>query len=299
MTERWVLGIGEVLWDCIGDERRPGGAPANVAFHARQLGEAGTLCSAVGHDALGDALLAHLTGHGLDATLVQRTAQWPTGTVTVDNRVPSDPRYTIHAQVAWDHLEFTAPLARGVREAAAICVGSLAQRSPRSRATIQRVLRESAGALVVYDVNLRPPWYDAEVIRATLAHSRILKLNHHEVRTVADLLALGTDTPERVAVALFARFPLDAVCITRGADGVLLITRAEVVDMPGQRIDLVDAVGAGDAFTAALIHGWLADWPPHRTAHFANAVGALVATRPGAMPALRAEFAQLAAASGA
>lgn len=289
-----VVGLGEILWDCFADSRRPGGAPANVAFHACQLGCRGIVCSRVGSDALGDELIAFLQSQGLQTDWVQRDPGHATGTVTVDLSRPEHPRFVIHEDAAWDHLEFDAGLEDLMRRAAAVCFGTLAQRCDASRQAIQRAIAAAPpGCLVVYDVNLRQHWYDRDRVEASLRASRIVKLNAEEVIDLDGLLGLESPDQERFCRAIQGRYGVETVCVTRGERGCLLVGPDGVVDDPGVPVQLADAVGAGDAFTAALILGQLRRWPLEAQASFANAVGALVASRPGAMPVLREEFSRL------
>ncbi|MEE8170743.1 MAG: carbohydrate kinase [Phycisphaerae bacterium] len=291
--EAIVVGIGELLWDVFEDGRRPGGAPANVAFHAGQLGLTGIVCSRVGADEPGSALLHHLEQHGMDTRYVQRDAEHPTGTVTVSTERPDHPAYTIHQDAAWDFLTFDDALAHVCGRAAAICFGTLAQRRPDSARTIDRFLETADGALRIYDVNLRPPWYTQETIDASLRRADVVKLNIDEMRELAAMFGLSDDAPREFADALIRDYEVRRVCITRGAGGCILLTADETVDVPARPVTVVDAVGAGDAFTAALTNGLLRDWPMRLIATFANEVGALVAARSGAMPQLRRELAAL------
>lgn len=288
-----VVGIGELLWDCFDDRRLAGGAPANVAFHVRQLGHRGVPCSRIGEDELGRELLDYLESRDLETGFVQIDPGLPTGRVTVDTRDPGHPSYTIHENVAWDGLEFDAGLEQLMGDAAAVCVGTLAQRDPRSRETIRRCLAAALGAEIVYDVNLRQSWYRREWIEATLGHSTVVKLNIDEVRRLAPLLGGLPAGPVDFARALIDGHGIDLVCVTRAEDGCVIVTDDEIADVPGLRISVVDAVGAGDAFTAALISARLRRWPLGLSARFANRVGALVAGRPGATPCLAGEFAEL------
>jgi len=280
-----VLGIGEVLWDCFEAGRRPGGAPANVIHHVRQLDHRGMLCSRVGADDSGTELRGILDRHGIELDLLQLDAELPTGRVTVDTSDPTDPRFEIHAGVAWDEIEFTAGLEESVRQSSAVAVGTLAQRSPRSRETIHRCLELADHALTVYDVNLRPPYYHEDWIEATLRKARVVKLNDREVLDLARLLDVSLETTE-FARTVIDRYNVELVCITKGADGCLVVSDDDEYREPGQSVDVVDTVGAGDAFTAGLISGLLRGWGPRRSARLANRIGALVASRPGAMPAL-------------
>lgn len=286
-----VLGLGELLWDVFPDSRRPGGAPANVAFHAAQLGGSGRIASRVGRDAEGDELLAFLKRRGLPTDLIQRDDRHPTGrvTVTVSGGQPS---FQIHEDAAWDHLAVTDDLLAAAAGAQALCFGTLAQRSPMSRATIQQCLRVARG-LVVFDVNLRQHWYEPETIAASLAAAQVLKLNQDELAILAPLFTPGARDVVEFAEVLRRRFPVRWVVVTRGAEGCLAWGAGDVVDVPGTPVEVVDAVGAGDAFTAAFITGLLKGWPLERTARFANGVGGLVAARPGAMPDIAADARRL------
>lgn len=284
-----LIGLGELLWDCFGDERKPGGAPANVAFHANLLGMNSVVASRIGQDKLGNELRDFLEDHRLDTSCLQTDSQHPTGTVTVDMPKPDHPQYTIHTDVAWDHLEFDPPLEAACEQADAICFGTLAQRSPQSRETIQRCVSAASNALIVYDVNLRAPFYDRNTIEASLHNCHIAKFNDDESALLTDMLSLtGTnitkDNLDALAAHMLAQYNLRAVCITRGSRGCLLRTPQQLEIASSKPITLADTVGAGDAFSAALILAFLNNWPPGPTVHFANQFAAKVASRSGAMP---------------
>ncbi len=280
-----VVGLGELLWDVHEDHRHPGGAPANVAFVARQLGLEGTVCSRVGQDELGDELLAFLREQGLSTDYVQRDPEHPTSQVTVEMVRPEQPQYTIHENVAWDHLEFDSPTEQLMKKAAAICFGTVAQRSDASRSMIHQCLAAAGpDCLLVYDVNLRRPWYDRLWIERSLRAAKIVKLSEEEVVRLTAMLELGVDDPHFFANTLQQAYEVDLVCVTRGARGCLLVDREGFSDEPGIEIEAADPVGAGDAFTSALIYTQLHGWSRDRAAQFANRVAALVASKPGAMP---------------
>jgi len=288
-----VAGVGELLWDCLPGGRRPGGAPANVTHHAAQLGYRGMVCSRVGRDQLGDDLRGELERRGLSVSAIQIDETLPTGQVTVDTSNPSRPRYTIQADVAWDEIEFDDALASLMRTASAVCVGTLAQRAETSRDTVRRCLAAAGSALRVYDVNLRHGGDNPAWVAATLDRVQVVKLNLEEVRVLAQGFGLAGPAPEPFARRLIREHGIELVCVTRAERGCLLVSPDETVDAPGSPVDGVDAVGAGDAFTAALIHARLSRWSLARSARLANAVGALVASRRGAMPVLRQEFDRL------
>lgn len=289
-----VVGLGELLWDCFADSKRPGGAPANVAFQANQLGCEGVVCTRVGNDADGEELVTFLQRQGLDTRFVQRDEALPTGRVTVDTSRPGSPDYVIHENVAWDAIAFDGPTERLMQSADAICFGTLAQRCETSRETIHRSLAAAADdGLKVYDVNLRQQWYAREWVERSLQQADVLKLSHHEVQVLQELLELPSAEHREFAAAVQERFGVSLVCVTRAERGCLLVSSTEAVDVPGEPVAVVDAVGAGDAFTAALIYARLHAWPLERAGRFANAVGGLVTTRDGAMPPLVEEFDRL------
>lgn len=293
-----VVGLGEVLWDCFPDARRPGGAPANVAFHARQLGLRGVVCSRVGRDQAGDELLGYLHDHGLGSDHIQRDDNHPTGTVTVHTDRADSPSYTIHENVAWDFLEFTDRLRSLFESAGAVCFGTLAQRNEVTRKSIARCLDAARNSLRVFDVNLRPPHYAKEWIEVSLKRADVVKLNDDEVKTLCPLLAIEGDSPRGFARAVIERYGISTVVVTRGADGCLIETSDEVVEVMGKPVKVADTVGAGDSFSAGLIYGLLNGWPAEKTAEFANGLAGLVASRPGAMPDLREELVKLRAEAG-
>jgi fructokinase len=294
MTSPAFIGLGELLWDCFPDRRLPGGAPANVAFHAQQLGLSATAVTRVGCDALGDEICEFLRTQELSIDLVQRDPLHGTGTVTVDP-APNGTTYAFKPDSAWDFLEAQPALIAAMQTTKAVCFGTLAQRSSISRDTIHACLAAtSPDCLIVYDVNLRPPFYERDWIELSLLRATIVKLNSEEVGVLSHMFeTLTTDDLGFARQLLDERPQLELVCVTRGPEGCLVISRTEMIDVPGIPVQVVDTVGAGDAFTAALIQTRLADWPLSASANFANRVGALVAGCPGAMPVLRKELAAL------
>lgn len=288
-----IVGLGELLWDVFPDETRPGGATANFAFHAQQLGCRGIVASRVGIDAEGDGLIAFLQEKGLETGFIQRDSQHRTGWVSVTLSAAGQPQYVIHENVAWDFLELDPTLRQIMAAADAVCFGTLAQRSPVSRATIQQTLHLTRpDCLRVCDINIRQHYYDRECVEASLRRARLLKLNDEEVNILGPLLSLPTD-PVEFSRAVMHTYGADIVCITRGANGCLAVDADEAFDIPGETVQVADTVGAGDSFTAGLVVTLLDGWPLDRAARFANKVGGLVASRRGAMPELREEFSDL------
>lgn len=276
-----IVAVGEALWDEFPDGRRPGGAPCNVAYHAARLGDRGVIVTRVGDDAAGPELIAFLRERGVVTEYVQRDGARPTGTVRVTFE-DSDPRYAITEDVAWDYIAADEAARALMRMADAVCVGSLAQRSEHGRATIQRLLSEARGqALVVFDVNWRHPFIHAGIVDATLRAADVVKLSEAEVSQLSSLLARPS-----LIDWLLEDIGVRAVCVTSGTGGASISTLHETVSVRGRAIDTSagDAVGAGDAFTAAMTHQLVRNASLRDTIHAANRYASLIATKKGAMP---------------
>lgn len=284
-----VVGMGEVLWDLLPGGRQMGGAPANVVCHAAALGAEASLVTRVGRDADGDELRRRLEGLGVDLRAVEIDPEAPTGTVTVDLDAGGQPRFTIHEGVAWDRLEGGPGARDAVARADAVCFGTLAQRSPITRSAMASLLGLAApGAWRVLDVNLRQHYHSPAVLESSLARANVLKVNDAELPRLAAWLGLG-DEPRVQMTALADRWRLRVVACTRGAHGSLVLADGRWSDHPGVPVQVADTVGAGDAFTAAMILGLLAGWELDEWHRQANEVAAFVASRPGATPTLPAE----------
>jgi fructokinase len=286
MTEakRVVVGIGELLWDLLPSGKQLGGAPANFAYITNLLGDRGIVASRLGDDAPGKEALERLRQLGVTTAFVQKDSLHPTGTVKVelDN---GQPRFEILQPVAWDSLEWTPAWKQLTSEAHAVCFGSLAQRSEPSRATIRRFLHATRpDAMRIFDVNLRQNFYSKEVLEESLKLATIVKLNNEELPVVASLLGLDTTGTRESARHLLASFDLKLVCITRGRSGSILFSADEFCEHAGFKVKIADAIGAGDAFTAALIHGYLNNRSLSEINENANRVGAWVASQHGGMP---------------
>ena len=282
-----ILSWGEMLWDHFPTGPRFGGAPANFACHARLHGGRVTLLSAVGDDPRGHEATEILCRFGLDTSLIQTIATAPTGAVGVSVDAAGKPSFEIHTPSAWDHLAWTPALAARLADVDALYFGTPGQRGAISRATIRRALAiaKSRSVMRVLDVNLRRPFFDAALIRESLTEASVLKLSDDELDDVlaASDIARRGDTAESLR-SLRGHFNLDLVALTRGAAGALLVSATEVIDQPGIPTVVRDTVGAGDAFTAALVVGLQRGDPLATIARVACETAASVCTYAGALP---------------
>jgi fructokinase len=288
-----VVGIGEVLWDLMPAGKQLGGAPANFAHHARALGAEAVVITRVGEDDLGREILERFKQSEIDAGVVQIDANKPTGTVAVTLRDGGVPHFTISEDVAWDWIAPTDLALKVVGEADAICFGSLAQRSPVSRASIQQLMAAApAKALRIFDINLRQHFYSREIIEHSLRLANVLKLNDTELPVLATMFELGSHPKEQIQ-GLSELFELQLVALTRGPQGSLLYQGGQWSQHLSQPVQVVDTVGAGDAFTAALTVGLLSKVGLEEFHAVAVQVARFVCSHAGATPALPAHLRSL------
>ena len=271
-----VTCIGELLWDVLPTGRVLGGAPANVAFHLRQLGLPVRLVTRLGRDEFGEAACEALRANGLPVDDVQWDDELPTGAAHVTLDAAGQAAYRFVTPAAFDAMVAPA-FAPEV-----VVFGSLAQRDERSASALQAFVARAGRR--VYDINLRPPFTPMAVVARSLPLANVVKVNEEEAALLAQALSLPLDLPA-FAAELAGRYGTEVVCITRGPGGAAAWRAGEWAEVPGVGVEAVDTVGAGDAFLAALVQGWLAGAAPRELLERANRLGAYVAARRGAMPA--------------
>jgi len=283
MKKPVIVGLGEVLWDVFPEYKRAGGAPANVAYHALQLGNQGVTASRVGVDDDGKELLNVLTSNGLDTAYIQQDDIAPTGTAEV-TMSDGEASYNIPRDSAWDRLAMTSQWLDLARSADAVCFGTLAQRDEISRRTIREFLAETPDACTkIADINLRPPHYTKEVIESSLEQADIIKLNEQEWKEIRRMFGV-----EDLNRWLFTEKKVRIICLTKGGDGAELITPDQHLIEPVHPVEDSngDSVGVGDAFTAALTHHLLRNSPLDVAIFSANRYASQVFARKGATPKL-------------
>ena len=283
-----VTGIGEVLWDVL-PEGKLGGAPANFAYHVSQFGFESRIVSAIGPDMLGEELLSGLGDKGLDCMI--ETVPYPTGTVQVELDGNGIPCYDIRQDVAWDNIPFTPGLEALAKTTGAVCFGSLAQRSPVSRDTINRFIDAMPeGSLRIFDINLRQNFYTKDIVCNSMRKCNILKINDEELETVSVMLGLPDGPQQSRAKALLSMFGLKALILTCGATGSHVFTSEETSYIATPQVEVADTVGAGDSFTAAFVSGLLKGLDIRQAHRLAVETSAFVCTQEGAMPELPASL---------
>jgi fructokinase len=287
MPRPTVIGIGEILWDVFPDGPRFGGAPANFACSVAELARDRIdvyAAGGVGADDLGRRAIEALHAHGVDTSCVALIDR-PTGQVLVKLDAAGRASYEFAADAAWDNVAWPDGLQQLAARADAVCFSTLGQRSEISHQTIQRFVRATpAKCLRVLDLNLRPPFWNEEIVLQSLQLASVLKVNDAELRVLADMLG-WSGVGHELLQQLVEGFSLQLVALTRGAAGAALLSESgERSDLPGQPTLVVDTVGAGDSFTAVLVIGLLSGLPLARINAWGNRVAAFVSSQPGATP---------------
>lgn len=285
MKKFTTVGLGELLWDIFPESRQLGGAPANFAYMTSLLGDEGIVASRVGSDELGEEAKHRLEHLGLSTSCIQLDPTYRTGIVLVEVDAKGQPTFQIEEPAAWDSFEWTSAWQSLAQKADAVCFGSLAQRSPQSRQTIYSFLKTIRPETTrVFDVNLRQVFYSAQILADSAKQADIIKLNDDELPKVVQLLGFPFHDEESAAQWLRHTFHIKLVCVTRGAEGSLLVSEYAKHEHPGIRVQVADTVGSGDAFTAALVYHYLRRASLATMNEAANRMGSWVASQTGATP---------------
>jgi fructokinase len=281
-----IVSVGEVLWDVLPGAEHLGGAPFNFALHAHHLGHEVCFVSAVGNDSHGQRVLQKMNEAGLSTQFIHCIADHPTGTVSVTLHASDGPQYKIHRPAAYDFPVLESADFHALLNPSPdwIYFGTLQQMSSPAHELTLRLLDAAPTARLFYDVNLRTNSYTSELVRSLARHAHILKLNDEEMPFIQEVGGFESASLEQFCRNCAHTFELEAVCVTCGPAGCALLLHQEFVEAPGFHIHVTDTIGAGDAFSAALVHGLSADWPATQIAEFSNRVGALVASRAGGTP---------------
>ena len=303
----YIVGLGEILFDCLPDGKKLGGAPANFAYHVSNFGLNGLAVSAIGKDEDGLRIKEELKPRGLKFHLEE--VDYPTGIVQVSLSGSGIPQYDICQGVAYDNIPWTPEIERIAKQTRGVCFGSLAQRNAVSRKTIQSFLdaMPAVGTIKVFDINLRQNWDSRELIEESLRRCNVLKLNDEEICTVSNLLGLkkisarnaasADDAPlqlvdfEDQCRAIMKKYDLQMLILTCGVHGSYVFYEdGKSSFQPTPKVEVADTVGAGDSFTGAFVASIFKGDSVEDAHRKAVAVSAFVCTQNGAMPAVPAEL---------
>lgn len=279
-----IACFGEVLWDIFpGGNRRAGGAPFNVAYHLSKMGVEVNMVSSVGNDELGRELLQKIKDWNISAAGIQVSDRYPTSTVIATIDEHNDAHYDIVQDVAWDYIEVNAINKQMIAASDALVFGTLAARNDQSRNTLFELLE--ASTYNVFDINLRPPYYDVHVIKDLLHKTQLAKFNKAELRMMIDFMGKSYTTEEDSIRFLQDTFGMQEVIVSKGSKGALYVDHHDFYSIPTIPIEVKDTVGSGDSFLAGFLSKRLEEGSSAtEIMHQAVSLGAFVTAREGACP---------------
>ncbi len=284
MERKYIVGIGELLWDILPDGKKIGGAPGNFAYHSSQFGFESAVVSAIGDDKLGDEILENLQEKGLGGIIEK--VEYPTGVVQVEIDSNGVPIYEIKENVAWDNIPFTPELEALAKQTRAVTFGSLAQRNIVSRTTINSFLDamgDDEECYKIFDINLRQGFYSKESVAHSLERCNILKINDEELVAISRMFGYsGIDLQDKCWI-LLAKYKLKMLILTCGVNGSYLFTAGNVSFVETPKVEVADTVGAGDSFTATFISAILRGQSIVDAHRKAVRISAYICTQHGAM----------------
>lgn len=288
-SNRYCVGLGELLFDVLPTGSQLGGAPANFAYHAGQHGLHSVAVSAVGNDMLGDEAL-RLLGEKHQEYVVP-VVNYPTGTVQVELDKDGVPTYDIRQGVAWDNIPFSPEVRDVASRACAVCWGSLAQRSEVSRQSIYSFLDHTPqDCLKIFDINLRQNFYSKEIICESLRRCNVLKINDEELVTLGRLFGYPGLDMENKCWLILGKYNLDMLVLTCGVNGSYVFAPDFKSFQETPQVKVADTVGAGDSFTGTFCASILKGKSLDEAHRLAVRVSAYVCTQQGAMPELPADL---------
>ncbi len=281
--KRYIVGLGEALWDVLPDGKKLGGAPANFAYHAAQFGLDTIAISALGEDKLAEETIDALKEHNLNYLMPR--VPYPTGTVQVTLTGDGIPTYDIKENVAWDNIPLTDEMLEIAKNARAVCFGSLAQRNVVSRENIHKFLDATPDDCVkIFDINLRQQFYSKEVIKESLKRCNILKINDEELVLIGRMFGYPGLDIENKCWLILGKYNLDMLVLTCGTNGSYVFTPGQMSFQETPKVEVADTVGAGDSFTGSFVGSILNGKPVPEAHKTAVQVSAFVCTQNGAMP---------------
>ena len=282
-----VVTFGEVLWDILPSGAVPGGAPMNVAYHLKQLGQHPTIITRIGNDEMGSSLKKYFSDLNVNTDYFQIDNQFETGKVFAKLMPDNEVSYDIVSPSAWDFITLEDNLNDLVSQSDYFIYGSLASRSAMSKKTLFQLL--AIAPVKILDINLRKPHYDKQILEELLHQADILKLNESELEFITGWFSNYSGIEERVKV-ISERFGIEHIIVTLGGDGAYMYMNNQSWRHKGYKVEVEDTIGSGDAFLAGLIHQLIKKATPNEMLDFACKIGAFVATQKGACTQINLEL---------
>jgi len=273
---------GEILWDVLPEGPQPGGAPLNVAYHLNKMGVSTSIISKIGNDSNGRKLVDLVDSWGINREMVQKDEVHPTSEVIAHMSNGNEVSYDIVFPVAWDFIDQNSLINEGLSSSSYLIYGSLASRHNVSRDTLLGLLE--CDAIKVFDINLRPPFINKDLLGALLSKADIVKFNQGELE-MAQLLFGGSFSHEKSQIKFIQdRFEIPEIIVTKGEFGAAYYKNDQIYQSWGSEVKVRDTIGSGDAFLAAFIANHYLKNDPLSIIKNAVAMGAFIATKKGGCP---------------
>ncbi|WP_228463123.1 carbohydrate kinase family protein [Chryseobacterium cheonjiense] len=284
MTDKkpYILCFGEVLWDIFPEGSKAGGAPFNVAYNVHKTRVDVQVLSKTGNDDLGKKLREQIRNWGISTQLIQVDENHPTSTVIAKIDEHNEATYEIINDVAWDHIQYFPEYNELVSNAEAFVFGSLSSRNETTRNTLLKLLDHAK--LKIFDVNLRPPFIDGELIKTLLHKADVVKINKSELQQILELTEEQYSTEEDAVKAIQRHFAVDEIVLTKGSEGARYFVGYKSYTLPAVPITVADTVGSGDAFLSGFIAKRIFNETPEEILKNAVSLGAFITSKYGACP---------------
>jgi len=284
MTDKkpYILCFGEVLWDIFPEGSKAGGAPFNVAYNVHKMRVDVQVLSKTGNDDLGKKLCEQIRNWGISTQLIQVDENHPTSTVIAKIDEHNEATYEIINDVAWDHIQYFPEYNELVSNAEAFVFGSLSSRNETTRNTLLKLLDQAK--LKIFDVNLRPPFIDVELIKTLLHKADVVKINKSELQQILELTEEQYSTEEDAVKTIQRHFAVDEIVLTKGSEGARYFIGDKSYTLPAVPITVADTVGSGDAFLSGFIAKRIFNETPEEILKNAVSLGAFITSKYGACP---------------
>ncbi len=277
-----IVCFGELLWDMLPSGKVVGGAPFNISNRVQSLGLRSAVITSVGDDALGHELIEVVKSKGNVTDYIQIHPQLPTSQVIIHVSESGEPHYDIIHPVAWDDILSSEVIIDLIGSSRVFVYSSLALRDPRSRDVLFALLPHAR--IKVCDINLREGHYDRSTILRMLDHADIIRMNEYELKMACDWVDLAYENFEQAVIMMAEHYQLDSVIATLGSDGAISYKDGQFYRQPVFEVDVIDTVGAGDAFLATYLSKVLSGAGEQEALQYGCVIGALTASKHGGTP---------------
>ncbi|TXJ41516.1 carbohydrate kinase family protein [Brachyspira aalborgi] len=272
-----ILVFGEILYDIYDDVAVIGGAPFNYSVQLSRLiskNDNLKFITALGKDDFSKDAFKFIENENIDSSLMQVLDNYETGKATVfmnENKIPD---YIIHENVAWDNIEFNSDIEKALKEKYDLFYFNiLSCRSEKSYNTLKNIFKNIDSKYKVCDVTFRKNYYTKEKIKEALEFINILKINDDELAIIKSLFYPNLQNDNEILLKKLNKdFNIDYIFLTLGKSGASSFYNNQYIFKPSNKIKVVDTVGAGDSFCAALSYAILKKLDIKKVLDFASAV---------------------------